>query len=429
MLSKEQRQTNPLNPRVPVLVMNTFKGGVSKTTTALNIAWDIVQDGKTVLLVDADPQCNLTQVFLNGSDQQGVLQRVSRAEQDDESVVNIGESLDAVISGNEMIPPRVELIDHHLQMNKLFLLPGHVCISEYEQVVAGAIQSKQAMLRNSIVAFDRLVQASAKDCKADIVLIDTSPSMGTLNFLIVMFSDYLISPCQADYFSEQAMKTFAKRFPVWLKKRRSIVEEINQPDFKYRLPARPPKFLGAYIQMYTIQNSRPAQAYQSYIVSITSFIQNGLVAALDSDEDVKFPAAAYEVYAGFRPYILATVKNFNRFAPMAQGAGVPLMAFPNHQQYIIDSEGRKLTGSFLDKALEDIGKMLYPLQRSVTLILHLMSHRVPHLAPSRMMLEYVEEADYAGAVVATVHAIGSDTATAVEPEPENGESNKKRKFN
>jgi len=47
-----------------VICMFNHKGGVSKTTTSYNLAWMLKDKGKRVVLVDADSQCNLTNVAL-----------------------------------------------------------------------------------------------------------------------------------------------------------------------------------------------------------------------------------------------------------------------------------------------------------------------------------------------------------------------------
>lgn len=49
---------------VKKIVFFNHKGGVSKTTSTFNIGWKLAEMGHRVLLVDADPQCNLTSVFL-----------------------------------------------------------------------------------------------------------------------------------------------------------------------------------------------------------------------------------------------------------------------------------------------------------------------------------------------------------------------------
>jgi len=48
----------------PIIALFNHKGGVSKTTTAFNLGWALADQGKRVLIVDGDPQCNLTGTVL-----------------------------------------------------------------------------------------------------------------------------------------------------------------------------------------------------------------------------------------------------------------------------------------------------------------------------------------------------------------------------
>ena len=48
-----------------IIVLFNHKGGVSKTTTTLNLGWKLAEKGKRVILADLDPQCNLTGMLLD----------------------------------------------------------------------------------------------------------------------------------------------------------------------------------------------------------------------------------------------------------------------------------------------------------------------------------------------------------------------------
>jgi chromosome partitioning protein len=47
-----------------IISLFNHKGGVSKTTTTFNLGWMLAQQGHKTLIVDADPQCNLTALVL-----------------------------------------------------------------------------------------------------------------------------------------------------------------------------------------------------------------------------------------------------------------------------------------------------------------------------------------------------------------------------
>ena len=47
-----------------IIVLFNHKGGVSKTTTTYHVGWKLTEYNKKVLLVDGDPQCNLTSLLL-----------------------------------------------------------------------------------------------------------------------------------------------------------------------------------------------------------------------------------------------------------------------------------------------------------------------------------------------------------------------------
>ena len=49
------------------IALFNHKGGVSKTTTTFNLGWKLAELGKKVLMIDADPQCNLTGLILGYS--------------------------------------------------------------------------------------------------------------------------------------------------------------------------------------------------------------------------------------------------------------------------------------------------------------------------------------------------------------------------
>jgi hypothetical protein len=101
------------------------------------------------------------------------------------------------------------------------------------------------------------------------------------------------------------------------------------------------------------------------------------------------------IYAddGLEPFVLAEVKNFNRFAPMAQNAGVPVMALPYYPQFLVDSSGNPLRGKMMKKAKTDVLSSTLPLKRAAWLLLYYLNREYPALAPVFPLPEEVDEGD------------------------------------
>ena len=96
------------------------KGGVSKTTTVFNLGWMLASKGKKVILVDTDPQCNLTGMALG-----------EETEEDEARIETIYNTKSNIKTGLapafESQPKAIEAVDCiPLRQDGLFLLPGHV---------------------------------------------------------------------------------------------------------------------------------------------------------------------------------------------------------------------------------------------------------------------------------------------------------------
>lgn len=392
---------------IPTLAVNTFKGGVSKTTLTFNLSWYLSQQGKRVLIVDSDPQCNFSQIFLEGyrETNEEVINSALRGERPlNHPCTNIGEALSDVVNVVCVDVPPVSPIQHPYNPH-LFLLPGSMFITDYEAALATAEQAKIPAMRNIPGAFYHLIQASGRLCNADLIIIDTSPSMGCLNMVIVMFSKYFIVPCQADRLSLEALRSLRKRMLLsgdnsWLTRMAPLRDYASAS--RHPLPNTHPLFLGTVVQMFTIKHGFPTAPFQKFINEIKhellimgeEFFQNRIalhkeiyrfenpvIANIFDNDPGKYGNAAVGAY------YLAQIKNFNRFSPLAQDSGVPVIAlydfpelivsytFTSNDQGLYDVIKKQLLPHHLAKDRDEIFEMTAPIRTLGKLIIYLMSLR------------------------------------------------------
>ena len=101
-----------------IIALFNHKGGVSKTTTTYHIGWKLSTLGKRVLLVDGDPQCNLTSLLLHDDFDDYY----------ENSATKNNNIKDAVKMAFEGKPTPIAAIDCYSPENNtnLFLIPGHM---------------------------------------------------------------------------------------------------------------------------------------------------------------------------------------------------------------------------------------------------------------------------------------------------------------
>lgn len=235
-----------------VIAMFNHKGGVSKTTSAFNIGWNLANRKKRVLLVDGDPQCNLTGLILGDNFTDYYTNEETKKN-------NLYDGVQPAFAGGPN--PITGLKCVQTKNRNLFLLPGHMNLSELETQLSFALLQNQQLstLQNLPGSFYYLIQACSEKYNIDIVIIDMNPGLGAINQTLFMSSDGFILPTNPDPFSVMAINTLAKVTPRWNK----VAADFNE-NFKsaaYKLPDSRHVFLGSLIQRFNLMKGKPANPY------------------------------------------------------------------------------------------------------------------------------------------------------------------------
>ena len=162
------------------------KGGVGKSTTAVNLGIGLARHGKKVLLVDADSQGNLTEML--------------GWQQPDKLEHTLAYLLEKVIC-DEPLNMKEGILHHEEGVD---LIPSNIELSGMEVVLVNTM-SRETVLRTYLNEIKR---------QYDYILIDCSPSLGMITLNALTAADKVIIPVQAHFLSvkglEQLLKTVNK---------------------------------------------------------------------------------------------------------------------------------------------------------------------------------------------------------------------------
>lgn len=280
------------------IVFFNHKGGVSKTTSAFNIGYKLAQRGHNVMLVDGDPQCNLTAMVMQ-DDFVDFYTNSATANQ------NIKDGVEPAFKGLPTPIGTVNCYVHPSNAN-LFLLPGHPNLTELEPTLSFAQTAPGAFstLQNLPGAFSALISNTAVRHNIEYTVIDLNPGLSAINQNLFSISDVFILPTNPDPFSLMALDTLSALFPRWYKVANEM--KVLFAGSSYPFPDVNPKLGGVIINRFNVRNGAPARAFRNTIEEIETKVQREFAPALGRS-GMLFSSSVYNAAHIPDSYSLATI--------------------------------------------------------------------------------------------------------------------------
>jgi chromosome partitioning protein len=298
------------------LALFNNKGGVGKTTMTFNLAHMLARQGREVLLIDCDPQCNLSALALK----EGELEEIFAGEASAGRTVATCVERVRVGNGELYEPALLELAE------RLSLLPGDLSLSRFEGKLAKAWPEIFSTDPESAVfvttAIERLAETTALEHGVDIVLFDVGPSLGALNRAVLLACDAVLIPLAPDLFSLRGLENVGVALrdwqDDWAQARIRIQQREARSPRRRESGAAPREHamraIGYVLQQHLAREDLPLKAYARWAEQIPAYYRRFV---LGQESEHKAERAD-------DPNCLGHLRHFASLVPLAQAARKPI---------------------------------------------------------------------------------------------------------
>jgi cellulose biosynthesis protein BcsQ len=292
-----------------IVVFNN-KGGVGKTTLLCNVASYLQKiNGKRVLVVDMDPQCNATAYMFPYPQIEEIYTKTKKTIYEIVKPLQRGKGFQKgqlPILKSPYFEVDVIVGDPDLSLSEDFLS------KDWLDGKAGDFRG----LQTTLMFRDLLSKLE----EYDYVFFDVGPSLGALNRAVLAASDFFIVPMSSDIFSIQALENISKSLKEWKKQLTRGLEDfkekegepftIDNAEVRWHI-----QFAGYITQQYTAKTvggkQQPVKAYEKIIKKIPYTIKKYLM-ELNAKEMIS-------------PKI-GEITNLHSLVPLSQNSSVPIFA-------------------------------------------------------------------------------------------------------
>jgi len=250
--------------RTKKLVFFNNKWWVGKTTIAYNAAVKFAEQWYKTVIIDLDPQCNISQLALWDQFENNLFADWEN---------NIYGVLQWVVEWWWDI--NLDIQFQHIRPN-LSILPWSLRLSVFEDLLSGAFSdawSGQPLWYFNTSAIDRFLRNKWLNEDVDLFIIDISPSLWLLNRAILLWSDYFVTPLMPDAFSLQWIENLGTTFERRKHNRKVSAKALAWPIPTDRVLSGEGLFIGYIVNSYNQYNKKPIKSHEKWIAQIPNAIK------------------------------------------------------------------------------------------------------------------------------------------------------------